>query len=81
MLCEQYGDLIFKQSVPLASAYKESVIKMVPVTIGTPKSIAAAAIRRLVDEIDRRIYQHLGADTRGNQRLDADTVGRDNGQS
>jgi len=80
VLCEQYGDLIFKQSVPLASAYKESVIKMTPVTIGAPKSVATAAIRRLVEEIDRRIYRHLDVDTVGNQHLDVDTVGSDNGQ-
>lgn len=55
VLGEQYGDLIFKQAVPLASAYKESVIKMTPVTIGAPRSLAAAAVRRLVEEIDARI--------------------------
>jgi chromosome partitioning protein len=58
VLCEQYGDLIFKQSVPLASAYKESVIKMTPVTVGAPRSLAAAAIRRLVDEIDARVLSN-----------------------
>ena len=40
------------------------VIKLTPVTVGAPRSLAAAAIRRLVEEIDRKIAGNLVAGTR-----------------
>jgi chromosome partitioning protein len=55
VLREQYGPLVFEQKVPLSGAFKEAIIQHTPVTIGAPRSAAAAAIRGLGAEIDRRI--------------------------
>ena len=55
ILIKQYDSLMFEQKIPIASAYKEAVIKMMPVTLGAAKSVAATAVRKLVAEIDARI--------------------------
>lgn len=55
VLREQYESLVFEQKVPLAGAFKEAIVAHTPVTISAPKSAAAAAIRGLGAEIDRRI--------------------------
>ena len=55
VLRERYERLVFDQVIPTASAYKEAIIKRIPVTIGAPKSAAASAIRSLVAEMDARM--------------------------
>jgi chromosome partitioning protein len=55
VLRERYGPLLFEQKVPLAGAFKEAIVRHTPVTIGAPRTAAAAAIRGLGAEIDSRI--------------------------
>ena len=50
-LRREYGSLMFENSMPLSTTYKESVSRRVPVVISAPKSVAAQAMDRIVEEI------------------------------
>lgn len=49
------GDEVFPEPVPDVAHYEQSVCDRIPIVLHRPKSRAADIIRRLVDEIDRRI--------------------------
>ena len=54
-LRDQYGDQVFAQRIPLASAYKEAIARRTPITQFKPRSPAAEAFRVLAAEIDTRV--------------------------
>ena len=59
-LRDQYGDQVFAQRVPLASAYKEAIARRLPITKFKPRSVAAEAFRALASEIDTRVGGNHG---------------------
>ena len=54
-LREGYGDLVFNQTIPLATVFKESVLNKTPVTQFQAKSAGAKALDTLHSEITSRI--------------------------
>lgn len=51
LLREQYGDLVLDISMPLATAFKESVTRRHPVGMDKPRSVAAEAVKALAAEL------------------------------
>ena len=54
-LREEYGDFIFKKSVPHAAVFKEVAIVRKPIAMYKPSSSAAAAVQAIADEIRERM--------------------------
>lgn len=53
-----FGDEVFGEPVPDLAHYEQSVCDRIPIVLHRPKSQAANLIRRLADEIERRIAGH-----------------------
>lgn len=51
VLRQEYGPMVFSNTMPLATAYKEAIARRVPVSISAPKSVAAVAMDLIVEEI------------------------------
>lgn len=54
LLREMYGDQVFAETMPMASAFKEAVSARSPVTHYKPKSPASVSVRRIVAEMQTR---------------------------
>jgi len=54
-LRKHFGEDVFPEPVPDLAYYEQSVCDRLPIVLHRPRSKAAEIVRRLVDEIDRRI--------------------------
>lgn len=59
-LVEQYGDAVFRASVPHRTAYKEAITVQTPITQYKPRSPAARAMREVAEEL---FYRARAAET------------------
>jgi cellulose biosynthesis protein BcsQ len=54
MLRQMYGKDVFRTNIPLATPYKEAIVKRMPVGFYKPRVEAAKAIDRLMAEVLER---------------------------